>query len=148
MRIASWNVNSIKQRLDHLLRWLAAEQPDVVRLQETKCVDEAFPREPIQALGYNVAVHGQKDFNGVAILSKLPLDDVTPGLPGGDGDDHARVVAAPLPHNRGQHRSRAASLHAFQGLSRLLRFASRRTAVECAGSGLKAWLKEPEKKLR
>jgi exodeoxyribonuclease-3 len=94
MRIASWNVNSIKQRLDHLLKWLAAEQPDVVCLQETKCPDEAFPREPIEAMGYNVAVHGQKAFNGVALLSKRPFDDVTPRLPGDDGDDHARFIEA------------------------------------------------------
>jgi exodeoxyribonuclease-3 len=101
MRIASWNVNSIKQRLDHLLKWLAAEQPDVVCLQETKCMDDAFPREPIEALGYNVAVHGQKAFNGVAVLSKLPLDGVTPRLPGDDGDDHARFIEATVPAGRG-----------------------------------------------
>jgi len=94
MRIASWNVNSVKQRLDHLLKWLATEQPDVVCLQEIKCVDDAFPREPIEALGYNVAVHGQKAFNGVAVLSKLPFDDVTPRLPGDDGDEHARFIEA------------------------------------------------------
>jgi len=94
MRIATWNVNSVKQRLDHLVKWLGTEQPDLVCLQETKCVDEAFPREPIEALGYNVAVHGQKTFNGVAILSKLPFDQVTPGLPGDDGDDHARFLEA------------------------------------------------------
>jgi exodeoxyribonuclease-3 len=101
MRIASWNVNSIKQRLEHLLRWLAAEQPDVVCLQETKCLDAAFPREPLQALGYNVAVHGQKAFNGVAILSKLPLDDVTPRLPGDDADEHARFIEATVPAGSG-----------------------------------------------
>jgi exodeoxyribonuclease-3 len=92
MRIATWNVNSIKQRLDHLLKWLAAEQPDVVCLQETKCVDEAFPRLEIESLGYNVAVHGQRAFNGVAVLSKLPLQDATPRLPGDEGDDHARFI--------------------------------------------------------
>jgi exodeoxyribonuclease-3 len=94
MRIATWNVNSVKQRLDHLVKWLGAEQPDLVCLQETKCVDEAFPREPIEALGYNVAVHGQKTFNGVAILSKRPFDQVTPRLPGDDFDDHARFLEA------------------------------------------------------
>jgi exodeoxyribonuclease-3 len=94
MRIATWNVNSIKQRLDHLLKWLAAEQPDIACLQEIKCVDEAFPREQIEALGYNVAVHGQMAFNGVAILAKAPLADVTPRLPGDDGDDHARFIEA------------------------------------------------------
>ena len=72
MRIATWNVNSIKQRMDNLTAWLTERQPDIVCLQETKCVDDAFPREPLEALGYNVAVHGQKAFNGVAVLSKFP----------------------------------------------------------------------------
>src|SRR5262249_50622228 len=94
MRIATWNVNSIKQRVENLVAWLTTAQPDVVCLQETKCIDEAFPREPFEELGYNVAVHGQKTFNGVAILSKLPLEDVKPGLPGDDGDDHARFMEA------------------------------------------------------
>src|SRR5215475_2670339 len=94
MRIATWNVNSIKQRIENLTAWLAERQPDIVCLQETKCVDDAFPREPIEALGYNVAVHGQKTFNGVALLSKLPFDEVTPRLPGDDGDDHARFLEA------------------------------------------------------
>ena len=94
MRIATWNVNSIKQRLDNLVAWLTERQPDIVCLQETKCVDDAFPREPLEALGYNVAIHGQKTFNGVAVLSKLPFDEVTPRLPGDDGDDHARFLEA------------------------------------------------------
>jgi exodeoxyribonuclease-3 len=94
MRIATWNVNSIKQRIDNLTAWLTERQPDIVCLQETKCVDEAFPHEPIEALGYNVAVHGQKTFNGVALLSKLPFDEVTPRLPGDDADDHARFLEA------------------------------------------------------
>jgi exodeoxyribonuclease-3 len=96
MRIATWNVNSIKQRVENAVAWLTATQPDVVCLQETKCVDDAFPREPFEDLGYNVAVHGQKSFNGVAILSKLPLEDVKPGLPGDDGDDHARFMEATI----------------------------------------------------
>ncbi len=94
MRIATWNVNSIKQRMDNLTAWLAERQPDIVCLQETKCVDDTFPREPIEALGYNVEVHGQKTFNGVAVLSKLPFDEVTARLPGDDGDDHARFIEA------------------------------------------------------
>jgi exodeoxyribonuclease-3 len=94
MRIATWNVNSIKQRVDNAVAWLKEREPDIVCLQETKCVDEAFPREPFEALGYNVAVHGQKTFNGVAILSKLRFDEVTPRLPGEDGDDHARFIEA------------------------------------------------------
>src|SRR6476469_202064 len=76
MRIATWNVNSVRQRLDSLQSWLKERDPDIVCLQEIKCTDEAFPREPLEALGYNVAVHGQKTFNGVALLSKLPFDEV------------------------------------------------------------------------
>jgi exodeoxyribonuclease III len=94
MRIATWNVNSIKQRTDNAVAWLKERAPDIVCLQETKCVDEAFPREPFEALGYNVAVHGQKTFNGVAILSKLPFDEITPRLPGDPEDDHARFIEA------------------------------------------------------
>jgi exodeoxyribonuclease-3 len=94
MRIATWNVNSIKQRMEHLAAWLAERAPDIVCLQETKCIDDAFPREPLEALGYNVAVHGQKTFNGVAVLSKYPFDEVTPKLPGSDEDDHARFLEA------------------------------------------------------
>jgi exodeoxyribonuclease-3 len=92
MRIATWNVNSIRQRLDHLLTWLKDCAPDIVCLQETKCLDEAFPREPIEALGYNVVTHGQKTFNGVALLSKLPFDETRPGLSGDDEDVHARFL--------------------------------------------------------
>src|SRR5271156_3055806 len=92
VRIATWNVNSIKQRLDSAVTWLAERKPDIVCLQETKCVDDAFPREPFEALGYNLAIHGQKTFNGVALLSKLPFDEVNVGLPGDDGDDHARFI--------------------------------------------------------
>jgi exodeoxyribonuclease-3 len=94
MRIATWNVNSIKQRVDSAVAWLKERAPDIVCLQETKCVDDAFPREAFEALGYNVAVHGQKAFNGVAILSKLPFDEVTPRLPGDTEDDHARFIEA------------------------------------------------------
>ncbi len=92
MRIATWNVNSIKQRIDCALTWLAERKPDIVCLQETKCVDDAFPREPFEALGYNLAVHGQKTFNGVALLSKFPFDEVKNGLPGDAKDDHARFI--------------------------------------------------------
>jgi exodeoxyribonuclease III len=94
MRIATWNVNSIKQRMDNVIAWLSERSPDVVCLQETKCVDDAFPREPIEGLGYNIAVHGQKAFNGVAILSKHPIDEATARLPGDDADDHARFMEA------------------------------------------------------
>jgi exodeoxyribonuclease-3 len=94
MRIATWNVNSIRQRLEHLQTWLKECAPDIVCLQEIKCTDEAFPREPIEALGYNVAVHGQKTFNGVALLSKCPFDEVAPGLIGDEADVQARFLEA------------------------------------------------------
>ncbi len=94
MKIATWNVNSVKARLARVLEWLGEAAPEVVLLQETKVVDEAFPELEIGDLGYNVAVHGQKTYNGVAILSKLPLDDVTRGLPGDDGDAQARYIEA------------------------------------------------------
>jgi exodeoxyribonuclease-3 len=94
MRIATWNVNSIRQRMDNLQAWLKEREPDIVCLQEIKCTDETFPREPLEALGYNVAVHGQKTFNGVALLSKLPFDEVAPGLIGDDGDVQARFLEA------------------------------------------------------
>ncbi len=94
MRIATWNVNSVNARLERVLEWLRESEPDVVCLQEIKCQDEKFPREPIEALGYNVEVHGQKSYNGVALLSKLPLSDVRRGLPDGEGDDHARYIEA------------------------------------------------------
>jgi exodeoxyribonuclease-3 len=101
MRIATWNVNSIKQRIDNLTAWLAERAPDIVCLQETKCLDDAFPREPIEALGYNVAAHGQKTFNGVAILSRLKFDEVIPQLPGDPEDDHARFLEASVSTERG-----------------------------------------------
>jgi len=94
MRIATWNVNSVKQRIENLTAWLAERTPDIVCLQETKTIDEAFPRQEIEALGYNVAVHGQKTFNGVAILSKFKFDEVTQRLPGDPADDHARFIEA------------------------------------------------------
>ena len=94
MRIATWNVNSVNARLETVLAWFREAQPDVAVLQEIKCVDEKFPTEAFESLGYNVAVHGQKSYNGVALLSKFPLEDVRKGLPGDDGDDHARYIEA------------------------------------------------------
>jgi exodeoxyribonuclease-3 len=101
MRIATWNVNSVKQRIENLTAWLAERSPDIVCLQETKCIDEAFPRQPFESLGYNVAVHGQKAFNGVAILSKFKFDEVTARLPGDLEDDHARFLEATVSTARG-----------------------------------------------
>jgi exodeoxyribonuclease-3 len=113
MKIASWNVNSIKVRLDAALAWLKEAKPDVVALQEIKCQDENFPAEPFEALGYNCAVHGQKAYNGVALLSKRPLEDVTPRLPGGDGDDHSRYLEAVVTGEKGT--LRVASIYAPNG---------------------------------
>jgi exodeoxyribonuclease-3 len=94
MRLATWNVNSIRARLPRVLAWLEDQQPDVVCLQETKVIDELFPREPIEDLGYQIAAYGQKTYNGVAILSKIGIEDVHNGLPGDDEDAEARVIAA------------------------------------------------------
>ena len=92
MRVATWNVNSIRQRIELLLAWLKEASPDVVCLQEIKCTDDAFPRLEIESLGYNVVTHGQKTFNGVALLSKLPFDETKSGLAGDDEDAHARFL--------------------------------------------------------
>ena len=94
MKIATFNINGIKARIEALPEWLDAEQPDVVVLQEIKSVDEAFPREVIEDRGYHLETHGQKSLNGVAILSKLPLEDVTRGLPGDESDEQARYIEA------------------------------------------------------
>jgi exodeoxyribonuclease-3 len=94
MRIATWNVNSVRLRVEAILAWLKERNPDVLCLQEIKCVDEAFPREAFEQAGYNAAVHGQKGFNGVALLSKLPFEDVTPRLQGDESDVQARFLEA------------------------------------------------------
>ena len=96
LKIATWNVNSVKARLPNVQDWLRQAAPDVVLLQETKTPDESFPLLEFQALGYQAAIHGQKSYNGVAILSRLPLSDIVCRLPDGDGDDHARYVEATI----------------------------------------------------
>lgn len=92
MRIATWNINGVKARQGLLLKWLEDVSPDIVCLQEIKSVDDAFPRMEIEALGYNVETHGQKSWNGVAILSKHKFDEVTRGLPGDDSDEQSRLI--------------------------------------------------------
>lgn len=94
MKIATFNINGVKARINALTEWLVESAPDVALLQEIKSVDEGFPREVIEDLGYTVETHGQKGFNGVAILSKLPLEDITRGLPGDDTDEQARWIEA------------------------------------------------------
>ncbi|HSF90968.1 MAG TPA: exodeoxyribonuclease III [Paracoccaceae bacterium] len=96
MKIASFNINGIKARLENLVLWLQETTPDVVLLQEIKAIDQNFPREVIEDLGYNVETHGQKSFNGVAILSKMPIEDVQRGLPGDDSDEQARWIEATI----------------------------------------------------
>jgi exodeoxyribonuclease-3 len=94
MKIATWNVNSIKARLPNVLAWLKTAEPDVVLMQEIKCIDDNFPRLEIEDAGYNVETHGQKTYNGVAILSKRPIEVERRGLPGDDADDQARYLEA------------------------------------------------------
>ena len=114
LSVASWNVNSIKARLPNVIAWLKAAEPDVVCLQEIKCQDEGFPREDIEALGYNVETVGQKSYNGVAVLSKRPIDEVALiALPGEEDDDQARYIEAVI--GAGDGVVRVASLYLPNG---------------------------------
>jgi exodeoxyribonuclease-3 len=92
IKVATWNVNSVKARLPHLLTWLGQAAPDIVLLQETKVTDDAFPGLDIGDLGYNCATAGQKTYNGVAVLSKRPIDVLETALPGDAGDEQARYI--------------------------------------------------------
>ncbi len=96
MKLATWNVNSVRTRLDRLLDWLERRTPDVVCLQEIKCRDDAFPYAAIEAAGYHVAVHGQPSYNGVAILSRKPITDVQTGLGDAMLDQQSRLIAATI----------------------------------------------------
>ena len=114
--LAAWNVNSVRARLPVVLDWLQDKKPDVVCLQETKCEDKNFPTIFEEELGYNVAHFGQKTFNGVAILSKYPLDDITRGLPNFDYPDlepQSRYIEAGM--NIGAHYLRVASVYVPNG---------------------------------
>ncbi len=101
MKIATWNINGVRARIENLLQWLRESRPDIVCLQEVKAVDEQFPREGIEALGYHVETHGQKGFNGVAILSRLPFDEVRRGLEGDEADEQARFIEGVFSTDRG-----------------------------------------------
>ncbi len=101
MLVATWNINGIKARIDNAAQWLKTAAPDVCCLQEIKAEDASFPRGIIEELGYNVAVHGQKGFNGVAILSKRPFSDVRARLPGDPSDEQARYLEAVVPTDYG-----------------------------------------------
>jgi exodeoxyribonuclease-3 len=112
VKIATFNINGIKARIEALTAWLDAARPDVVLLQEIKSVDETFPRTPFEDRGYNLETHGQKSFNGVAILSRYPLEDVSRGLPGDEADDHARWIEATVV---GRHAVRVCGLYLPNG---------------------------------
>ena len=92
IEIASFNVNGIRARLKNLLDWMSENTPDVILLQETKCIPDSFPKEAIEDLGYNVALRGEKGFNGVAVLSKFPIEDVILELQGDSSDKQARWI--------------------------------------------------------
>ncbi len=94
MKIAAWNVNSVKSRLQHLTKWLHENQPDILMLQELKCEEQAFPQLEVSGLGYSCYIAGQKTYNGVAILSKNPLNVTAKRLPGDDADEQARYIEA------------------------------------------------------
>ncbi len=113
MRIATWNVNSVRQRLGHLLAYLKEAEPDALCLQELKCLDGDFPRGEIEQAGWHVETHGQKTFNGVAIISRARLEDVRRGLPGGEGDEQARYLEGILP--LGESMVRLASIYLPNG---------------------------------
>ncbi|WP_310620406.1 exodeoxyribonuclease III [Flexibacterium corallicola] len=99
MRVASWNINGVKARIETVLTWLKETDPDVACFQEIKSVDENFPRTPFEDLGYNLETHGQKGFNGVAILSKRPFEEVNRRLPGDETDEQARYIEAVIAGN-------------------------------------------------
>ena len=92
MKIVTWNINGVRARIDNLLHWLQEAAPDIVCLQEIKTQDDGFPRFEVEALGYHVETHGQKGFNGVAILSRLKPDEIIRGLPGDNEDLQSRFI--------------------------------------------------------
>ncbi len=101
MKIATWNINGVRARIENLKAWLKNAEPDVACLQEIKSVNEAFPAEALDGSGYNISLHGEKGFNGVAILSKRPIEDVLIGLPGDDADVQARYIEAAISGDNG-----------------------------------------------
>lgn len=114
MRIATWNVNSVRQRLAPLLAFLKESAPDALCLQELKCEEAAFPRMEVEDAGYNVVLHGQKTFNGVAILSRHPIADWFSGLPGFDHEGQSRYIEAVISDGAGGA-VRVASIYAPNG---------------------------------
>ena len=117
MKIATWNVNSIKTRLPHVLDWCARSTPDILLLQETKTVDEGFPRLELEAAGYHTAHFGQKSYNGVAILSRFPIIEAIRGLPGDPEQGEARYLEACIRSSDGPETIRVASVYVPMGQS-------------------------------
>lgn len=113
MKIATFNVNSVKARLDTVLGWFKSAAPDIACLQEIKCETSAFPREAFEALGYNCAIHGQKTYNGVALISKHKIEDIREGLPGDKSDEQARYIEGTIATKTGA--IRVASIYAPNG---------------------------------
>ena len=103
MKVATFNINGIKARAKVLSDWISEANPDIALLQEIKSVDASFPKELFEDLGYNVATHGQKSFNGVAILSKLPIENISIGLPGDENDSQARWIEATVVGKQALH---------------------------------------------
>ncbi len=112
MKIATWNINGVRARIDTALAWVKDAAPDIVLMQEIKCEDAAFPGDAFADLGYNIETHGQKGFNGVAILSKLPLEDVSRGLPDAD-NAQSRFIEAVV--SAGGRALRVVSIYAPNG---------------------------------
>ena len=113
MRVATWNVNSVKAHMEAITRWLDEAKPDVVCLQEIKCEEQNFPTAIFEELGYSAAVFGQKTYNGVAILSKFPLENVVRGLPGDATDEQSRYIQATVVD--GSHSATVASIYLPNG---------------------------------
>src|SRR5690606_25528347 len=142
MRIATWNINGVRDRQGVLMKWLEGVQPDIVALQEIKLVDQEVPRMEIEALGYNVETYGQKSWNGVAILSKYRFDEVTRGLPGDDGDEQSRLIEGVFSTETGAVRVCCIYLpngnpvktekftYKLAWMDRLIKFAEERLALE------------------
>ncbi len=142
MKIATWNVNSLKVRIDHVCDWLKESGTDVACLQEIKLTDDKVPTERFEEIGYHIAAHGQKTYNGVALVSKYPLEDVKTGLPGDKSDEQARYIEAVVSTETGA--VRVASLYLPNGnpapgdkytyklkwMDRLIAHAAKRLALE------------------
>jgi exodeoxyribonuclease III len=143
MKIATWNINGVRARIESAVAWLKDADPDILCLQEIKSEDAAFPGAAFEDLGYNVATFGQKGFNGVAILSKLPFDEVSRGLPGDGSDEQARFIEAVISVSGGA--VRVASLYLPNGNPvGTDRFAYKLSWIERLEALAREWLRDEE----